>query len=260
MHIDDGAGPESVPAATLDEARVVAVGHEADVLALALSRIVEPRLACEFANLRLRQFPKWEKHMLKRVLRQMEEDIALVLLGIKPAFQQIATRFFVVGAPGVMPSRHVVEIQLAAALLQGVEFHVSVAVDAGVGRSAAEVLLAEAVDHLASEKPLVVEDEVVHPQAESNLSRVFDIARGAAGALAHDARVRIASVDSACRPFEVVVAEELAGGARGLVALTAQQEGGDGAVDAAAHCDKNAFPTHCATPPQGLCGSPRLRG
>ena len=198
--------------------------------------------------------------MLKRVLRQMEEDIALVLLGVKPAFQQVAASFLVVGAPGVMPSRHVVEIQLAAALLQGVEFHVSVAVDAWVGRSAAEVLLAEAVDHLASEKPLVVEDEVVHPQAEGNLSRVFDIARGATGALAHDARVRIASADSACRPFEVVVAEELAGGARGLVALTAQQEGGDGAVDAAAHCDKNAFPTHCATPPQGLCGSPRLRG
>ena len=136
--------------------------------------------------------------MLKRVLRQMEEDIALVLLGVKPAFQQIASSFLVVGAPGVMPSRHVVEIQLAAALLQGVEFHVAVAVDAGVGRSAAEVLLAEAVDHLASEKPLVVEDEVVHPQAESNLSRVFDVARGAASALAHDARVRVASADSAC--------------------------------------------------------------
>ena len=114
--------------------------------------------------------------MLTRVLRQMEEDIALVLLGIKSAFQQVTASFLVVGAPGVMPSRHVVEIQLAAALLQGVEFHVAVAVDAGVGRSAAEVLLAEAVDHLASEKPLVVEDEVVHPQAEGNLARVFDIA------------------------------------------------------------------------------------
>ena len=189
----------------------------------------------------------------------MEKDITLVLLGVKPAFQQVATRFLVVGAPGVMPGCHIVEIQLAAALLQGVEFHVAVAVDARVGRPAAQILLAEAVNHFASEKSLVVEDEVVHPQTERHLTRVFDIARGAAGALAHDARIRVAPVDSACRPLEVVVAEELAGGARGFVALTAQQEGGDGAVDAAAHCDKNAFPTHCATPPPGLCGSPRLR-
>ena len=198
--------------------------------------------------------------MLKRVLCQMEKDITLVLLGVKPAFQQVAARFLVVSAPGVMPGRHVVENQLAAALLQGVELHVAVAIDAGVGRPAAEILLAEAVDHLASEKSLVVEDEVVHPQTERHLTRVFDIARGAAGALTHDARVGVAPVDSACRSLEVVVAEELAGGARGLVALPAQQEGGNGAVDAAAHCDKNAFPTHCATPPPGLCGSPRLRG
>ena len=198
--------------------------------------------------------------MGERVLCQMEKDIALVLLGVKPAFQQVATRFLVVSAPGVMSGRHVVEIQLAATLLQGVELHVAVAVDARVGRSTAQVLFAEAVDHLASEKSLVVEDEVVHPQAEGNLARVFDVARGAAGALACDARVGDAPVDSACRSLEVVVAEELAGGARGLVALTAQQEGGNGTVDAAAHCDKNAFPTHCATPPPGLCGSPRLRG
>ena len=69
MHIDDGAGPESVPAATLDEASVVAVGHEADVLALAFPRVVEPRLACELANLGLRQFPKREQHMGERILR-----------------------------------------------------------------------------------------------------------------------------------------------------------------------------------------------
>ena len=260
MHIDDGAGPESVPATPFDKARVVAVGHEADVLALAFPRVVEPRLSCELTNLGLRQLPKWEQHMGERVLRQMEEDIALVLLGVKPAFQQVAARFLVVGAPGVMSGRHVVEIQLAATLLQGVELHVAVAVDAWVGGSTAQVLLAEAVNHFASEKSLVVEDEVVHPQTERHLTRVFDIARGAAGALTHDARVGAAPVDSACRPLEVVVAEELAGGARGLVALTAQQEGGNGAVDAAAHCDKNAFPTHCATPPPGLCGSPRLRG
>ena len=260
MHIDDGAGPESVPAATLDEASVVAVGHEADVLALAFPRIVEPCFTCKFANLRLRQFPKREKHMGERILCQMEEDIALVLFWIKPAFQQVAARFLVVSAPGVMPGRHVVESQLAAALLQGVELHVAVAVDARVGRSTAEVLLAEAVNHFTSEKSLVVEDEVVHPQTERHLTRVFDIARGAAGALACDARVGVAPVDSACRSLEVVVAEELAGGARGLVALTAQQEGGNGAVDAAAHCDKNTFPTHCATPPPGFCGSPRLRG
>ena len=71
--------------------------------------------------------------MGERVLRQMEEDIALILLGVKPAFQQVAASFLVVGAPGVMPSRHVVEIQLAAALLQGVEFHVAVQSMQGLG-------------------------------------------------------------------------------------------------------------------------------
>src|SRR5579872_5913559 len=78
----------------IDEALVVAAGNEADLLRIRLIGQRESMLLREHAHLRLRHVAKRKKRAAELLLRETEEEIALVLGQIMTAQQQPASALF----------------------------------------------------------------------------------------------------------------------------------------------------------------------
>ena len=79
-----------MPGALLDEALVVAAGHEADALRVALVGDGEPRLLGDAAHLRgLDEATERKEHVREAGLREAVEEVALVLGGVYALEQTI---------------------------------------------------------------------------------------------------------------------------------------------------------------------------
>ena len=105
------------------------------------------------------------------------------------------------------------------------EFDELVAGDAGHGSLAAGVARGEFVNHLLAKLALVIENEVRNAESRRDISRIVNVAPGAAGALA-------------VRGFAVII--KLHRDAHDVIALLLQQSGDDARVDAARHGDDDA--------------------
>ena len=110
---------------------------------------------------------------------------------------------------------------------QTVEFHIPVAVDTGVGRTAGLVNADELFDDPAFEVHGEVQNLIGHVQLKGHLAGVVNIPLGAAG-------VKLAQAD-------IRVAVQPHGGAFAVKAPLLHQIGGNGAVYSAAHGDECAF-------------------
>ncbi len=217
----------------LQKAGVVAVRHEADVLAVGLAGVPEAVRGGERAHLGLAQAAEREQRVRQLLLRHRVQHIGLVLGGVPGFFQQPAPAFGVALHPRVVPGRDLVHPHQSGALQQPAELDVPVAVDAGVRRLAAAVSLREARDHVAPELPAEIEHVVLDAEAGGDAARVLHVRQRAAGAF----------------PFQpgLLVAEKPQRRARDLVPLLQQQQGRDGAVHPAAHGDHHFF-THQNVP------------
>src|SRR5215218_5845562 len=76
----------------VDEARVVAVGHETDLLRLALLGDVEAVAPGRLAHLLLRHLAQGEERARQLLLRQLPEEVRLILARVSPAQQPVAPR------------------------------------------------------------------------------------------------------------------------------------------------------------------------
>ena len=87
VRVDDRAGAVLCRCLALDEARVVAVGHEADLLALGLVGDGQPALPGDGADARLVEPADGEEGGLELRLGEAEEEVGLVLGAVR-ALQQ----------------------------------------------------------------------------------------------------------------------------------------------------------------------------
>ena len=159
-----------------DEARVVAVGDEADLLRLGLVAFGRPSRSACGAHLVLGQVAEREPHRAELVAGHREQEVRLVLAGIDAAPQQART----VDDLRVVAGGEHVGADRARALEQRRELDVLVAPHARVRRLAREVRLDEVVDHRGAELGREIDDVVRDAEVRAHRARVLDVARAAA--------------------------------------------------------------------------------
>ena len=115
--------------------------------------------------------------MGERVLGEVVQHVALILSRVTRPQKLPAPGRLVPAAPGVVSRGHVIEPQLAPALLQRLEFQEPVAGDAGVGRAALEIGPAERVHHRRIETIAQIEGIVGNAETPAHCPRIFHIAR-----------------------------------------------------------------------------------
>ena len=210
--IDDIAGKRGVRPKLVDDGGIIAVGDEADVLAVGLLGDGEAEAFGEFPGRRL------ARHGAKREAQQIElrpgggeEEIALVPGRIGGAVELGPRRADL--APHVMPGRQRVGAEVARGGQEIAELDGLVAADARDRGLAAEIGIGEIVDDLGAEAGLVIEHVMGDGEPLRHLPRIVDVLAGAA------------------RPGpgpRGAVIVKLQGDADDLIALLDQQRGGNG--------------------------------
>ena len=122
-----------------DERRVVAVGHEADLLAVGLVGDQQSEPARLGAHVRLRQRAHRKHRAGQLLLRQREQEVRLVLVAIDAALEQPSSGRRSLDAR-VVAGRHLVGAESPRAIEQRRELEVAVAVRARQRRPARGVL------------------------------------------------------------------------------------------------------------------------
>ena len=213
-------------AVLLQEPDVVAVGDEADVLAVGLVRHRQPRLPRLLPDGVLVELPHRQQQMGQLELGELIEHIALVLPSVAAPQQPPAARRLVVVHTGIVPRGQIVVAQLQRPVQQRAELQLPVAVDAGVGRPARAVFIHEFLHDAAGEPLRFVQQMELHAQPLCHGTGIL----GVPGRKAVHLRI-------------TVQAEH--GPAAGI-ALRLQQRGGGGAVHPAGHGDQYALVVHHA--------------
>ena len=222
---EDGACLIRATPPALKKGQVVAVGHEADVLALGLVGVAEALLLGDGANFRLRKPAQGEHRARELVLRECVEHVALILCGVGRLAER-ATARLVVAHLHVMSRGDVVAAQLTGAVQEQVELHEAVAVDAGVGREAALIGTCKAPHDTLLELLGHVKGVVGDAESPAHAAGILDVVDAAAGL-------------SLLRRGGWVV-PQAHGGSHAVVALLGEQVRGHARIHAAAHGDKHA--------------------
>ena len=158
-----------------DEARVVVVGDEADLLAVRLvgdGQLPSPRV---LADRILGTIAHREHRVRELLLRQREQEIRLILGRIDGAPEQESSGRFVALDPGVVAGGHPVRAEPAAPIGERGELQVAVAVRAGQRRPPRRILPHEVRDDHLFELPLEVDDVVGNLQRGGHAPRVVEI-------------------------------------------------------------------------------------
>ena len=111
VEVDDLARRLGLGAEPLHEARIIAVGHEADVLAVWLGRDLQPHLRSDPPHLVLRQIAEREAQEIQLLARRPVEKIALVAARVGALVKLDAA--IVHAPPHIMPSRQAIRADLA---------------------------------------------------------------------------------------------------------------------------------------------------
>ena len=164
----------------LDQAGIVAVGDEADVLAVRLGGDEEPRSFRQLAHRRLRQVAQGEAEEVELLGGGAVKEIALVAARIG-ALVQLCAR--VVHHPADVMSRgETIGAELAGEVDEVGELHALVAQRTGHRRAAAGVIVGEAVDHLPPKTGLVIKHIVRDAEPVAHRACVVDVLSRTAGA------------------------------------------------------------------------------
>ena len=223
VHVDDlarfgGLGPE-----LLHHRGVVAIGHEADVLAVGLVGDGELVALGQRARLALGHVAERKAQEVELLGRRAEQEVALVARRIGAAMQlgpRLAHQ-----ALHVVAGRQRLGAQLARRAEQVAELHRAIAGDAGHRRLAAHVGIGERLHDLGAEAAFVVEHVVRDGRAARRPGGRPGCRAGAAGAGLADGDAMVV---------------ELQGDAHDVVALLLEQRRRDRRIDAARHRDHHA--------------------
>ena len=203
-----------------DDLRVIAVGNEADVLALRLLRHdAESQLARELARLFLGELADGEEHPPYDGAVYSPEEVALVLRAVAPAMQLAIHR------ARVMPSGDVPRVERVGLAQEVAELREGIAAHARDRRATGGVLAHEIADDVAAECALEVEHVVRNADARAHAARVIYGVERAAGTIGDI----------------VAVAEELHRSADDVVPLPREHGCRHGGVDPSGHRYQNPF-------------------
>ena len=238
VHDRAGAGrPRAVGgAAPLHERRVIAVGNEADLLALRLFGDRKVVGAGDPAHFLLVESAEREQGPRELGLGEFEQEIGLVLVAVRGLIEHEPPAPRVASHARVVPGGDARGTRLFRQSQQPGELHPGVAADAGGGGQAGEVIS----DEGAHDLPLELLPEIGHverdPQVRGHRAGVPQIVGGAAS-------IRAGIPGPAGRGM----LPELHGETNQVAAGLLQEEGGDRTVHAPAHGDGHSF--HGSGPP-----------
>ena len=231
-HVDDGAGAEDAGVAPPQEAAIVAVGHEADLLAVRLVGRHQAEPPRVLAHLVLRQIADGKARGGELRLGERPQEVTLVLAAIARAQEREAFRARVALHARVVSGGHRSGVPRARAREQGAELQLAIAGHARDRRAAARIAVGERCDDGPVELLRHVQQVIGNAEALGHAPRVVD---GVAAAARAEARGRL-----------VAAPPHAHGDADGLVSGLHEARGGDRGVDAAAHADDDALCAHIA--------------
>ena len=174
----------------LDRGSIVAVRHEADVLAVVLVCVAKAVRLGDFTRLGLVQAAERKARVRELLLREPGKHVALILRGVHGLSERIAPIRQLLDA-GVVPGRQHLAPERAGARLEQAEFQVPVAVQAWVRRRPALIGRGKARHDLLAERILVIKDIVRHAQRIGHAAGILHIVERAAGVAARHAGVLV---------------------------------------------------------------------
>lgn len=181
IQMNDLARLRRVGAQSLDHVGILALRHEADVLAVVLVGHFQAEVARHRPHLRLRQAAERKAEEVQLLRRGGEEEVALVAVEIDGTEQRPPP----VGKPlraDVVPGRERLRAELPRRVEKIGELDGLVAGHARDRRLARDVAFREAIDHRVPEAGFVVEHVMRDAEHRRHLARVVDVLAGAAGA------------------------------------------------------------------------------
>ncbi len=178
--IDDIARRVGIGAQFLDQAGIVAVGHETDVLAVGLARDAQADLRGDFAHLRLGHAAERKAQEIELRRRGREQEIALVArrIGALVQFRPLRSHH----PPDIMAGGEAIGAKIAGEREQIGEFRPHIAFDAGNGRASGEIFVGEIVDHRVAKAAFMVEHIMRDAQPIAHRARVANVAARATAA------------------------------------------------------------------------------
>ena len=123
----------------LQKSTEVAVRHEADVLAVVLAGVAEALGLRDVPDLRLGELPQRKQGPGQLALGHGGQHITLVPVPIRRFAQRPPAGRTVQDTADVVAGGNIVKAQHLGPVQQSAEFHIAVAVDAGIGRGAGKV-------------------------------------------------------------------------------------------------------------------------
>ena len=154
---------------------------ETDLHALALLRHRQARATRQLAHRVLRELAEGEPGGRELFLRQLEEVVALVLLGVACGVELEPLRSL--DDPGVVSRRHPPGTEPARPLEEEVELDPGVAAGAGDRRAPGEVVVDERIDHLLAELLVHAQRVVRNAALLGDPARVSQVERSATAAV-----------------------------------------------------------------------------
>ena len=191
--VDNRAGRRTLGPDLGDDLGVVAVGHEADVLAVGLGRVPQARRFGQSAHLRLGHPAQRKAQVIELRLGGAVKKIRLVARRIEGAVQLRSVRCH--DPLDIVPGGKAIRPQFARHAEQVGEFRPHVAADAGHRRASSEVFVGELFDHVFAESAFMVEDIMGDTQPVGHGARIANVIARAACALAPGCRAIIVKLE-----------------------------------------------------------------
>ena len=176
--IDDRTAGIGIGPQFLDQRRIIAVGDEADILAVGFARYAEAEFRRQFAHARLGQAAERKAQIIELRLRRREQEIALVARRIGSAVQLSPARPH--HPADIMAGRQAIRAEIARGGEQIGEFRPHVALNARDRGATRQIFVGEAIDHRFAEARFMVEHIMRDAQPIAHRARIANVAAGAA--------------------------------------------------------------------------------
>lgn len=165
VHMDDLARFGRIGAQLADDLGIIAVGHEADVLAVRLVGDGQAEFGCKLTHLRLGHAAKRKADEIELVLRGGEQEIALVTVKIGRAEKRALVALL--GGADIVAGCQCIGAKILRGLQEIGELDRLVAGDAGDRGFAGDVAVGETVHDLFLEPAFIIQHVVGMPMVSA---------------------------------------------------------------------------------------------
>ena len=169
--------------------RVIAIGHEADVLAVGLQGHRQSEFGGDLAHLGFGQATQREAQIVELRLGRREQEIALVARRIGGTVQLRPRR--ALDPADIMAGRQAIGAQVARDLEKVGELHAHIAFDAGDRRAPGHIFIGKVGDHRIAKPAFIIKDIMGNADAVGDRARVANILPRATAPRAADRRAMV---------------------------------------------------------------------